>query len=182
MLSIYRYNMYGSPARHQSTQTGLIESWEYDSMGLLSNKNINNEKRKRENNMYPNMLNRDEIFCRLGFEESEELLEMIRKAKNPNFQDDNGTSYLHRACQAHYVEAIIVLLERGANPNITDNGGNIPIFDALGRLNEKNNEILEIMLKNGLDLNKMVGKMTVRERIEMFDDDEMNRTLLSYAY
>ena len=131
--------------------------------------------------MYPTMFNRDEIFCRLGFEKSEELLEMIRKAENPNFQDDNGISYLHRACQTHYVEAIMILLERGVDPNITDNGGNIPIFDALGRLNEKNSEILEIMLKNGLDLNKMVGKMTVRERIEMFDDDEMNKIIKKYC-
>ena len=48
---------------------------------------------------------------------------------------------------------------------------------ALGKLNEKNYEILEIMLKNGLDLNNMVGKMTVRERIEMFNNDEMNKII-----
>ena len=56
--------------------------------------------------MYPNMFNRDEVFCRLGFEKSEDLLQMLRNVKNPNFQDDKGFSYLHRACQAHYVEAI----------------------------------------------------------------------------
>lgn len=144
---------------------------------IFSKQNVNNEKGKRGNDMYPTMFNRDEIFCRLGFEKSEELLEMIRRAENPNFQDDNGTSYLHRACQTHYVEAIKILLERGGKTKITDKGGNIPIFGALGRLNEKNNEILEIMLKNGLDLNKMVGEMTVRERIEMFGDDEINKII-----
>lgn len=52
---------------------------------------------------------------------------------------------------------------------------------ALGKLNEKNYEILEIMLKNGLYLNNMVGKMTVRERIEMFNNDEMNKIIKKYS-
>lgn len=106
---------------------------------------------------------------------------MIRKAENPNFQDANGWSYLHRACQAHYVEAIKILLERGANPNITDKDGSIPVFAALGRLNEENNEILKIMLENGLNLNKVVGKMTVKERIELFKNDELNKIIKSFS-
>ena len=57
----------------------------------------------------------------------------------------------------------------------------LPVLGALGKLNEKNYEILEIMLKNGLDLNNMVGKMTVRERIEMFNNDEMNKIIKKYS-
>lgn len=127
--------------------------------------------------MYPSMFNRDEIFFRLGVEKSEELLEMIRKVENPNFQDDKGISYLHRACQTHYIDAIKILLELGANPNITDKRGFSPILEAIGRINENNNEILEIMLKYGLDLNRIEGDMSLKEQIEMFDDEEMNKII-----
>ena len=130
--------------------------------------------------MYPNMFNRDEIFFRLGIEKSEDLLQMLRNIKNPNFQDDNGFSYLHRACQAHYVDAIKILLELGADPNINDMRGTSPISEAIGMINENNAEILEIMLKYGLDLEKMEGDMTLKEMIESFDNDEMNKILKKY--
>ena len=46
--------------------------------------------------MYPDMYGRDEIFFRLGVEQSDDLLQRIKTVENPNFQDNNGTSYLHR--------------------------------------------------------------------------------------
>lgn len=103
-------------------------------------------------------------------------------SKNPNFQDDKGFSYLHRACQAHYVEAIKILLELGANPNINDMRGFSPILEAIGKINENNNEILEIMLKHGLDLDKMESGMTLKEMIESFKDDEMNKIIKKYYH
>ena len=130
--------------------------------------------------MYPNMFNRDEIFFRLGVEKSEELLEKIRDVKNPNFQDDKGISYLHRACQTHYIEAIKILLELGANPNITDKRGFSPVLEAIGSINENNNEILELLLKHGLDLDRTEGDMTLKEQLESFDDDEMNKIIKKY--
>lgn len=132
--------------------------------------------------MYPNMFNRDEIFFRLGVEKSEELLEKIRDVKNPNFQDDKGISYLHRACQTHYIEAIKILLELGANPNITDKRGFSPVLEAIGSINENNNEILELLLKYGLDLDRTEGDMTLKEQIESFDDDEMNKIVKKYYH
>ncbi len=129
---------------------------------------------------YPTMYNRDEIFFRLGIEKSEELLQKIRCAENPDFQDDIGFSYLHRACQTHYLEAIEALLKMGANPNINDNSGHSPILDAIGSINENNNAILELMLEYGLDLDKMEGEMTLKELIESFDDDEMNLIIHRY--
>lgn len=137
---------------------------------------------REEEVMYSNMFNRDEVFFRLGVEKSEDLLQMLRNVKNPNFQDDKGFSYLHRACQAHYVEAIKILLELGANPNINDMRGFSPILEAIGRINENNNEILEIMLKYGLDLDKMEGDMTLKEKIESFKKDEMNKIIKKYYY
>ena len=129
---------------------------------------------------YPTMYNRDEIFFRLGIEQSQELLLKIETVDNPDFQDDIGFSYLHRACQAHYLEAIEVLLKKGANPNINDKRGHSPILEAIGSIDENNNAILELMLKYGLDLDKMEGKMTLKEMIESFDNEEMNRLINKY--
>lgn len=132
--------------------------------------------------MYPNMFNRDEIFFRLGVEKSEELLDKIRDVKNPNFQDDKGISYLHRACQTHYIEAVKILLELGANPNITDKRGFSPVLEAIGSINENNIEILELLLKHGLDLDRTEGDMTLKKQIESFDDDEMNKIVKKYYH
>ncbi len=106
--------------------------------------------------MYPNMYNRDEIFFRLGIEKSDDLLQKLKNIDNPNYQDTKGISYLHRACQRHYV--------------------------AIGMINENNNTILEMMLQHGLDLDKMEGDITLKERIESFKDDEMNKLVQKYYH
>ena len=132
--------------------------------------------------MYPDMYGRDEIFFRLGVEQSDDLLQRIKTVENPNFQDNNGTSYLHRACQRHYLEAIKLLLNMGADPNINDKKGVSPILEAIGRIHEDNNIILEIMLQHGLDLDKLEGDMTLKAKIESFDDDEMNKIVKKYYH
>lgn len=132
--------------------------------------------------MYPNMYNRDEIFFRLGVEKSDDLLQKLRNVVEPDFQDDKGISYLHRACQSHYLGAIEILLELGANPNINDKRGFSPVLDAIGKINESNNAILEMMLQNGLDLDKMEGDMTLKEKIESFNDNGMNKIVEKYYH
>ena len=132
--------------------------------------------------MYPKMYGRDEIFFRLGIEQSDDLLRKLKMADNVDFQDANGWSYLHRACQSHYIEAIKILLELGANPNINDKRGFSPIMEAIGRINENNNVILEMMLQHGLDLDKMEGDITLKEQIESSEDDEMNKIIKKYYH
>lgn len=132
--------------------------------------------------MYPNMYGRDEIFFRLGVEQSDDLLQKIKTVENPNFQDDNGISYLHRACQSHYLEAIELLLNLGADPNMNDKRGFSPILSAIGRIHENNNTILEMMLQHGLNLDKMEGNMTLKAKVESFGDDEMNKIVKKYYH
>ena len=132
--------------------------------------------------MYPNMYGRDEIFFRLGVEQSDDLLQKIKTVENPNFQDDNGISYLHRACQSHYLEAIELLLNLGADPNMNDKRGFSPILSAIGRIHENNNTILEMMLQHGLNLDKMEGNVTLKAKIESFGDDEMNKIVKKYYH
>lgn len=132
--------------------------------------------------MYPNMYGRDEIFFRLGVEQSDDLLQKIKTVENPNFQDDNGISYLHRACQSHYLEAIELLLNLGSDPNMNDKRGFSPILSAIGRIHENNNTILEMMLQHGLNLDKMEGNMTLKAKVESFGDDEMNKIVKKYYH
>lgn len=128
------------------------------------------------------MYGRDEIFFRLGIEQSDDLLQKIKMAVNVDFQDASGWSYLHRACQSHYIEAIKLLLDLGANPNINDKRGFSPVMEAIGSINENNNTILEIMLQHGLNLDKMEGHMTLKEQIESFEDDEMDKIIQKYYH
>lgn len=73
-------------------------------------------------------------------------------------------------------------MKAGANPNTNDKRGFSPILSAIGTINEKNNAILEMMLQHGLDLDKMEGTVTLREQIESFKDDEMNKLVKKYYH
>ena len=131
-------------------------------------------------------INRDEMFYRLahlnvGIEKKEEVLKDLKKVSNPNFQDSQGTSYLHMACQVHSVEAISILLDLGADANISDKRGFSPILSALGSINENNNIIFEMMLQHGLDLDKIEGESTLKEQIKSFDDEGLNKIIQKYS-
>ena len=106
----------------------------------------------------------------------------MRKVVNPDFQDLQGTSYLHMACQAHSVEAISILLELGADANICDKRRLSPILSALGSINENNNVIFELMLQHGLDLERMGGDTTLKETISSFKDEGYNRLIEKYIH
>ncbi|MBR6402609.1 MAG: ankyrin repeat domain-containing protein [Eubacterium sp.] len=137
--------------------------------------------------MFLDRLKRNEMFYKIAHinmcNDKEKLYKELYKIKNPNFQDLHGTSYLHVACQAHSIEAISILLEIGADPNINDNRGFSPVMSALGVLDDNNIKILEIMLNNGLDLNKQEGmdqKTTLRDKIVDLRDKELKEVLKKY--
>lgn len=126
-------------------------------------------------------LGRDEMFWRLGHEKTEKLLKDLNNIENVNFQDEKGLSYLHVACAAHYTDAVKILLERGANPNVTDSRGRMPVFAAIGSINDQAVSILELLLQHGLDLNFVRRNgATVREMIQSFDDNDYNCLIEKY--
>jgi ankyrin repeat protein len=131
--------------------------------------------------------NRDEMFYRIAHinidkaESKEDVLKDMNAIVNPNFQDSQGTSYLHMACQSHCIEAVTILLEKGANPNIEDNRGMSPIMKAVSSRNDNNCAILEVMLKHGLDLDKLERNMTLKEKIESFKDEKLNGVIQKYT-
>ncbi len=133
------------------------------------------------------IFNRDEMFYRIAHinndkvEKKENVLKDMKKIENPNFQDSQGTSYLHMACQSHCIEAVTILLEKGANPNIDDNRGMSPIMKAVSSRNENNCAILEIMLEHGMDLCKQERNMTLKDKIESFKDEKLNNVIKTYC-
>lgn len=124
-------------------------------------------------------LGRDEIFWRIGHEESPRLLKIISELQNVDFRDDEGTTYLHVAALNHKLEIIKLLFKKGANPNWQDNKGRFAIIYALGRRNEKNPEILKLFLEYGLDLDikKNNDGLTIRETILSFEDQQLNEII-----
>ena len=132
-------------------------------------------------------MGRDEMHYRIAhinnpiMENKDDVIRAMMNIDNPNFQDYQGVSYLHMACQAHSIEAVKILLELGADPNIDDNYQSSPITWALGSLNKKNKEILELMLNYGLDLNKKERGQTLIEWIKMFKNDEYNAVIDKYS-
>ena len=130
-------------------------------------------------------MGRDRMHYRIAhinnsiMENKEDVLRDMKNIDNPNFQDYQGISYLHMACQAHSLEAIKILLDLGANPNINDKEGFSPITSALGTVNKNNCAILNLMLQYDLDLMKPEGDQTLKEWIEMFDDEEINEIMVN---
>ena len=126
------------------------------------------------------LLGRNDIFWRLGHEKSDELLSLLKDLENVNFQDKMGLSYLYMACSSHYLEAITILLEKGANPNLTDNRGREPILAAIGRKSDNNAKILETFLNYGLDLTRIKEDISLKELIQSFEEDELNDVIKKF--
>lgn len=126
-------------------------------------------------------LGRDEIFRRLGHEDSPELLRAISQLEKVDFRDDEGTTYLHIAALHHRTQVIKILFEKGADPNWRDNKGWLPILYALGRKNEDNPEILKQFLEYGLNLElETSGGQTVGETIASFGDPKLDEVIREF--
>ncbi|MDE7423198.1 MAG: ankyrin repeat domain-containing protein [Lachnospiraceae bacterium] len=125
-------------------------------------------------------LGRDEMFWRIGHEDSEQLIDDIRKLKSVNFVDEIGLSYLHMACTAHNLKVAELLLKKGADPNYKDKEGGVPIMSAIGSIHETNPDFLRVFLQYGLDLNIKQHDMTLKEMIESFEDEELNTVMKEF--
>lgn len=55
-----------------------------------------------------------------------------------------------------------------------------PIMKAVSSRNDNNCVILEIMLKFGLDLDKLERNMPLKDKIESFKDEKLNSIIKKY--
>lgn len=124
---------------------------------------------------------RNELIWKISHdEETDELISEIKNCQDVNYSDNEGYTYLHYAALEHKSKVIKALLEKGANPNCVGKCGNVPILHALGRINEKNGEILQMFLDYGLDLDMLHAGETIREVIFSFEDPEYNEIIEKY--
>ena len=117
---------------------------------------------------------RDDLFYRIGHDQDDELLwDAISKAENPNKADDKGLTYLHAATIGYRTGAAEVLLKKGADPNCIDSYGNTPLSYAVGKKHPNTVKMVQLLLDYGADLDLKLGEQSVREIIEMFQDEEL---------
>ncbi|OQR95900.1 26S proteasome non-ATPase regulatory subunit [Thraustotheca clavata] len=78
-----------------------------------------------------------------------DVVEFLIEKSNVNHQDDAGWTPLMSATSAGHVEMVSYLLSKGANPNIANENGQIPLHYHKAR-----QEIVEILLDVTSDINK----------------------------
>jgi len=86
--------------------------------------------------------------------ESAELL--IKKGANPNKMSDSTYRQnipLRSVCDKQNLKILKLLLDNGANPNITGSDGRTALFNAI-EATKANKEIIRYLIKNGADINK----------------------------
>lgn len=115
-------------------------------------------------------INNDILLSLLFNKTKSQLIDDMHNIKNPNFCDSNGYTYLHLACLNYNLDAIKILLELGANPNIRNNDGDIPALLLYSPTESINVFILDLMLQHGLDLNirfsRVYGNRTLKEVLD----------------
>lgn len=116
---------------------------------------------------------RDIIIYMISHEDEEKTLKVLEIIEDVNKEDKLGNSYLTSACLEHKVKVIEKLLNMGANPNHKTN----PLLKALGRRNKENPAILELFIKNGVNLKMNIQGNTLEEMIRSFEDNNLNEIL-----
>lgn len=95
-------------------------------------------------------LGRDELFYKIIDGDTFDALSMIDNAKNINFQDINGYSYLHAAAQSESKEIIEKLLDKGANIDIKDKFGRTPLMIAISGYGNDRTTV-DLLITHGAD-------------------------------
>ncbi|MFC0603959.1 ankyrin repeat domain-containing protein [Winogradskyella pulchriflava] len=76
---------------------------------------------------------------------------LIELGSNLNFQDKNGYTSLHFACQNSHPEVVDILIDSGCDINLRDVYGNPPIWTAI--MNAKEDfSIVSTLLKHNADI------------------------------
>ena len=77
----------------------------------------------------------------------EPLQDPVGVTRNIDLQDNNGQTALHIATEQGQVAIVLELLKVGANPNISDNSGKLPLQIAT----RGDTALVRILLEGGAD-------------------------------
>ena len=121
-----------------------------------------------------------EIFKKYEKVSTEDILNELKQVTNPNYQNNDGNTYLHIACMMNNVEAVKILLDLGADPNIVNKRGCQPIISTLGNKNKNSATILELMFLHGLNVDLPMRDKSLKEDIESFGNNEYNEIIKKY--
>ncbi len=86
-------------------------------------------------------------FNKLGLERLMEL------GADPNLQTENKDSYMRYAARANDIDYLKMGLSHGGDPNLRGKMGRTLLFEAAMENNESVEESLDLLLKNGADIN-----------------------------
>lgn len=86
------------------------------------------------------------MLCAYLYIDNDQLIQLLlKKGANPNSQDKDGNTALHRACDLGHAKIIELLLKNNADPNIKNNQGLIPLKFAV---HLKDTGIIKLLLKD----------------------------------
>jgi ankyrin repeat protein len=71
---------------------------------------------------------------------------LLERGVDPNTQDKDGDTPLHKAAYKGYVDVVKLLLEHGADPNIKNKSGITPLYWAVFRGHV---EVVKLLLEHG---------------------------------
>ena len=95
--------------------------------------------------------NRTDLHLAIIEHDSDLAIKLIEEGGvDLNAQDSLGFTPLHYSGQERNIEVTKMLVNKGANPNLTDNYGNNPLWRSLGG-DSQCNEIIKILLDAGSD-------------------------------
>ena len=181
---------------YKSSYNDLIKKYIIDYIPLIKDKNIlqyygvsdYNEVMgysRYKKNIIHHMLQdvNDQVLMNLLYNTTKSNINnVIKSIKNINLCDSNGYTYLHIACKVYDIEVINKLLELGANPNLRNNEGLIPMVYLLYSSKDPADAfILDSMLQHGLNLNIRFNS-TYRNKTlkEILDDWWKNNDIYNY--
>lgn len=95
------------------------------------------------------------IFLALKYDHKEIFDRLLENGMDINSRGRHNNAYLtlmHLAVQKRDEPIVRILLEKGANPNLVDDKGSVPLFDAVAR-EPSSFEIMNLLIEKGADVN-----------------------------
>ncbi len=98
------------------------------------------------------------------------MMNLISDCGGPGQRDDEGNTLLHIAARSHRPEAVVFLIDKGANVNAKNNRGLTPLH-GLGHWEDIDVKIATLLIKYGADVNAQHDGSGVPLHSAVFQDN-----------